>query len=229
MKTYVSYYRISTKHQVNEQNISLGIEGQKTAVKSYIGTNGILVHEFTEIESGKNNNRPILAKAIEAAKKTNSCLIIAKLDRLSREVSFLFELRNQIQQSGIDIKSLDMPDMSTLNLGIYGTIAQHERETISKRTTVALAELKKQGVTLGKPENFSEESRAIGRSKMIANSRNNDRNRQAQAMVVSLRGNGYSFKKIADKLNELNFKTRRNNSFTSMGVKILWDRHIAKN
>lgn len=230
MKKYIGYYRVSSTHQVNkENNISLGIEAQKTAVANFINNSGIMINEFVEVESGKNNNRPILGKAIEEAKKTGACLIIAKIDRLSRELSFLFQLRDQIQQSGIEIKSLDIPDMSTLNLGIYGTIAQHERETISKRTKVALSELKKQGVKLGTPENLNYEAQLKGVEVRKNNARNNDRNRQATAIITSMREKGATFQKIADYLNNLNFKTRRDKSFTSMGVKLLYDRNSSEN
>lgn len=162
MDKYIGYFRISTQHQVRTDNTSLGIESQKTAVKNFIGNNGELIQEHTEIESGKNNNRPILEKAIREAERTGATLIIAKLDRLSREVGFLFQLRDRIQNSGVKIKSLDIPNMDTLNLGIYGTIAQHERETISTRTKNALAELKKQGVKLGSPANLNSLAREKG-------------------------------------------------------------------
>ena len=173
MNNFIGYFRVSTQNQVRADQTSLGIESQKTAVKNFIGTSGILIKEFVEIESGKNNNRPILEQAIQEAEKSGATLIIAKIDRLSREVSFLFQLKQRIQNSGVKIKSLDIPNMDTLNLGIYGTIAQHERETISLRTKNALAELKKKGVKLGKPENLTDNARLKGQQVIKLNAINN--------------------------------------------------------
>ncbi len=224
MNNFIGYFRVSTQNQVRADQTSLGIESQKTAVKNFIGTSGILVKEFIEIESGKNNNRPILEQAIQEAEKTGATLIIAKIDRLSREVSFLFQLKQRIQNSGVKIKSLDIPNMDTLNLGIYGTIAQHERETISLRTKNALAELKKKGVKLGKPENLTHTARLKGQQVIKLNAINNDRNRQAQAIVVGCKEKGMSFNEIADYLNKLNFRTRNNKAFFATSVKRLFDR-----
>lgn len=213
MEKYIGYFRISTQHQVRTDNTSLGIESQKTAVRSFIGSNGILIREYTEIESGKNNNRPILEQAIREAEKTGSTLIIAKLDRLSREVGFLFQLKSRIQNSGVKIKSLDIPNMDTLNLGIYGTIAQHERETISTRTKNALAELKRKGVRLGKPENLTPIAREKGQITIKRNAKENDRNRQAKAIISSCISKNMSYRETADYLNKLNFRTRYDKSF----------------
>jgi DNA invertase Pin-like site-specific DNA recombinase len=228
MNNFIGYFRVSTKNQVRADQTSLGIEAQKTAVRNFIGDTGTLIKEYVEIESGKNNNRPILEEAIQQAEKIGATLIIAKLDRLSREVSFLFQLRDRIQNNGVKIKSLDIPDMNTLNLGIYGTIAQHERETISLRTKNALAELKKKGVKLGSPINISKEAREKGQEAIKANAINNDRNRQAQAIVNGCKQRGMSFHEIADYLNKLNFRTRNNKSFFATSVKRLYDRTVNK-
>ena len=217
MENYIGYFRISTKHQLRDNDISLGIEAQKTAVKNYIGTNGVMMREYVEIESGKNNNRPILEQAIRDAEKTGSTLIIAKIDRLSREVGFLFQLKNRIQNSGVKIKSLDIPNMDTLNLGIYGTITQHEREVISTRTKNALAELKKTR-TLGTPANLTESARIKGVNSIKLNAINNDRNRQAQAVIKGCIEKGMTYRAIADYLNGLNFRTRTNKSFHATSV-----------
>ncbi len=225
MTQYIAYYRVSTKKQVGTNNISLGIEAQKTSVKHFIGTNE-LVNEYVEVESGKNNNRPVLEQAIQQAHKTGATLIIAKLDRLSREVSFLFQLRDRIQKSGVSIKSLDIPDLSTLNLGIYSTISQHERETTSNRTKLALAELKKQGVKLGSPKNLTTDAIQKGISSVMENARSNDNNRQAQAVIKNCIAQGMSYNKTADYLNGLNFKTRYGNSFQATSVMRLYDRLI---
>lgn len=227
---FIGYYRLSCKHAIKENNTSLGIEAQKAAVRGYVSSlNGELINEVVEIESGKNNDRPLLLSAIELAEKTGSILVISRLDRLSREVSFLFSLKNRIERTGIKIKCLDMPNLDTITLGIYASIAQHERETISKRTILALNELKKQGVKLGKPENLTSEARTKGVETIKMNALNNNNNRQATAIILSKRNEGYSFQKTADFLNSLNFRTRNNKLFTSTTVKILFDRATKEN
>ena len=204
--------------QVRADQTSLGIESQKTAVRNYIGTNGILTSEYIEVESGKNNNRPILENAIRDAEKTGAILIIAKLDRLSREVGFLFQLKSRIENSGIIIKCLDIPNMDTLNLGIYGTIAQHEREVISLRTKNALAELKKLGKILGTPANLNITAREKGQKSIKYNAINNDRNRQARAVILGCIANGKTYRQTAEYLNQLNFRTRYNGNFFAASV-----------
>jgi len=226
MEKFIGYFRISTKHQLRDNDISLGIEAQKTSVRNYIGKGGFLIKEYIEVESGKNNNRPILEQAISDAEKTGSTLIIAKLDRLSREVGFLFQLKERIQNSGVKIKSLDIPNMDTLNLGIYGTIAQHERETISSRTKNALAELKKTR-TLGTPANLTNTARLKGQITIKRNAIENDRNRQAQALINGCMEKEMSYREIADYLNSLNFRTRNNKSFHATSVMRLYKRDLS--
>ena len=122
---YIAYYRVSTKRQ------NLGLDAQRKTVLDYISTvNGILINSYEEKESGKNNARLELHKAITECKKNNATLVIAKLDRLSRNVSFIFTLKD----SGINFVCCDIPECNTLTLGIFATIAQSERETISQRT-----------------------------------------------------------------------------------------------
>jgi len=138
---YVAYYRVSTDRQGQS---GLGLDAQRAAVKQYV--DGI-IHSFTEIESGKNNNRPQLAAAISICKSTGASLLIAKIDRLSRQAAFLLALRD----SGVQILAADMPHAGTLEFGIRAVVAQHEREEISKRTKAALAQIKAQGRKLGCP------------------------------------------------------------------------------
>jgi hypothetical protein len=104
-----------------------------------------------EIESGKKNHRPQLLAAIAEARQAGATLLIAKLDRLSRNAGFIFALRD----SGVDFVCCDMPDANTLTVGLFAVIAQHERETISKRTKDALAAKKARGTQLGSPQNFT--------------------------------------------------------------------------
>lgn len=213
MKTYVAYYRVSTAQQSKS---GLGLEAQRETVTRFAQGYPI-VNEFTEKESGKNDNRVKLQEAIAYAKANNATLLIAKLDRLSRNVKFIFELRD----AGVDFVCCDLPDCNTLTLGIFASFAQHERERISQRTKDGLAVAKKRGVVLGKPENLTAKARANGLVVRKANAANNQANRQAAEIVQSSLKAGNSLREIAAKLNGLGFRTRRGNLFSAMQVKRL--------
>jgi DNA invertase Pin-like site-specific DNA recombinase len=147
-KSYVAYYRVSTQRQGLS---GLGLEAQQAAVEAFIaskGQNAKLLASFVEVESGKQDDRPQLARAIESAKLTRSTLLVGKLDRLSRNAGFLFKLRD----SGVELAAADMPELNTLLFGVMASVAQHERETISARTKAALAAAKARGVKLGNPD-----------------------------------------------------------------------------
>jgi DNA invertase Pin-like site-specific DNA recombinase len=138
---YIAYYRVSTDKQGQS---GLGLEAQQAAVASYRDS---IIAEFTEIESGKVDQRPQLALALEQCRKHNAAILIAKIDRLSRDAAFLLALR----KAGVDIVAADMPHAGTLEFGIRAVVAQHEREEIARRTKAALAAAKARGVRLGSP------------------------------------------------------------------------------
>jgi DNA invertase Pin-like site-specific DNA recombinase len=163
---FVAYYRTSTSRQ------SLGIDAQKAAVVRFLnGGNWKLVGEFEEHESGKNDARPELAKAINLCKKTGARLIVAKLDRLSRDVHFI----SGLQKAGISFVCADMPEMDEFTVHIFAAMAQRERKLVSARTRDGLQALKMRGITktgkvyvAGNPMNGTEEQTtraAAGRSK----------------------------------------------------------------
>jgi DNA invertase Pin-like site-specific DNA recombinase len=141
MTSYIAYYRVSTDKQGRS---GLGLEAQQEAVAPYRDQ---ITHSFTEIESGSDNHRPQLAAAIAMCKSTGATLLIAKIDRLSRDAGFLLTLRS----SGLAIMAADMPHVGTLEFGIRAVFAQHEREEISRRTKAALAAAKARGQKLGSP------------------------------------------------------------------------------
>lgn len=138
---YIAYYRVSTDKQGRS---GLGLEAQQAAVAPYRDQ---ISHSFTEIESGSDNHRPQLQAAIAMCKSTGATLLIAKIDRLSRDAGFLLTLRS----SGLSIMAADMPTVGTLEFGIRAVFAQHEREEISRRTKAALAAAKARGQVLGSP------------------------------------------------------------------------------
>ena len=123
---YISYLRVSSAKQ---GATGLGIEAQRTAVKN-LASNGELITEYVEVESGKNDLRPKLAQALAECRKTGATLLIAKLDRLSRSVKFLFELRD----SGVNLRAADVPEFNTMTLGILAVMAQYERENCRTHT-----------------------------------------------------------------------------------------------
>lgn len=215
MKKYISYYRVSTQKQGKS---GLGIDAQKTAVGNFLDKDDILLQEYEEIESGKNNQRPQLYKAIEQCKKENATLLIAKLDRLSRNVSFIYTLKD----SRIDFRCCDMPDANSITIGIMAVLAQDERERISQRTKVAMDELKAKGKKLGNPQNLTDKSRSNSILIRKINASRNENNLKATALIEAMRLNGISYNAIADNLNKNGFKTRFGCDFTSMQVKRLY-------
>jgi len=205
MEQFISYYRVSTSRQGSS---GLGLEGQKTAVLSYLNNRPLLA-EFTDVETGKNNNRPQLLKAIDLAKQTNSILVIAKLDRLSRNLTFI----STLMDAKIKFLCCDMPDANELTIHIFAALAQWERVRIAERTRTALQALKARGKKLGKPENFTDEVRKMGpvRLKQIANE--NPNNQKAKKVINLLNRNGRNLREIAIELNEAGFRTSRGNQF----------------
>ena len=144
---FVSYLRVSTKRQGDS---GLGIEAQRQAVTVFLnGGNWQLVEEFVEVESGKDDrNRPELTKAIDACKLYGATLVIAKLDRLSRDAHFLLGL----QKSEVKFVATDMPQANRMTVGVMALVAEQEREAISSRTKAALQAAKARGVKLGNPK-----------------------------------------------------------------------------
>src|SRR5947209_267410 len=143
MTQVVAYYRVSTDKQGQS---GLGLEAQRHAVMSYLnGGSWQIVAEFTEIESGKRSDRPELDKAFATARLHRCSLVIAKLDRLSRDAHFLLGL----EKAGIDFVAADMPNANRLTVGIMAMVAEEERRMISKRTKEALAAARARGTKLG--------------------------------------------------------------------------------
>lgn len=208
---YIAYYRVSTQKQ------SLGLDAQRNSVSGFISSdsNNSLVAEYSEKESGKLDNRNELNKALAHCKKENATLVIAKLDRLSRKVSFIFALKD----SGVEFIALDVPNFNTLTLGIFATIAQSERETISQRTKAALQAKKKHGYRLGNPNaNFSLEQRKMAINAIKEKAYNNENSIRAKALIEVLLKEESSMTSIANILNDNGFKTAKGCLFTPVQV-----------
>jgi DNA invertase Pin-like site-specific DNA recombinase len=213
-RTYTPYYRVSTQ----KQGISgLGLEAQQAAVRAFVADPGQLLGEFVEIESGKQNQRPQLLAAMAEARRVGSTLLIAKLDRLSRNASFILALRD----SGVDFVCCDMPDANTLTVGLFAVLAQHERETISKRTKDALAAKKARGAKLGNPQNMTLAINRQGQAAMQRNAREHQANQQAAMLADLLRAQGQTLWQIADRLNAAGYRTRRGGAFHATTVQRL--------
>lgn len=207
---YISYYRVSTE----KQGLSgLGLEAQRESVLNYIKPENIY-KEFTEIESGRKRNRPVLIEALQLCKELNATLVIAKLDRLARNVAFV----STLLESGVKFLCCDMPTANELTIHIYSAIAQDEAKRISERTKSALAIKKAQGYKLGNPQNLSIEARIKGANTMKLKSIENENNQRAKAFLIHLKG---TLKDKASELNNNGFRTAKNKLFTPMQVKRL--------
>lgn len=140
---YVAYYRVSTAKQGKS---GLGLDAQKETVRAFVEKEGELIGEYVEVQSGRKDNREELWKAIRAAKNEGARIVIARLDRFSRKVSFISGIMDQ----GVSLVVAEIPHASEFQLHIFAALAQEERRLISERTKAALAQAKKRGVKLGK-------------------------------------------------------------------------------
>ncbi len=214
---FIAYYRVSTDKQGKS---GLGLEAQQQAVLDFINGNGNkVVAEFTEVESGKRTDRPELAKALAACKKHRAKLVIAKLDRLARNVHFI----SGLMESGVDFVAVDMPEANKLTVHILAAVAEHEREMISQRTKAALAAAKERGVKLGNPTNLSE---ARSRSHKVRTDQADQFAANVLPIIESIKSSGArTFRHIAEALNNRGIKTARSGSWHAASVKRVLDRN----
>lgn len=197
-RPFIAYYRVSTTRQGES---GLGLDAQRAAVARYLaqaGPGAQLEAEYTEVESGKRHtNRPQLAAALTHAKRARATLIIAKLDRLARNVAFI----SNLMESASDFVACDMPHANRLTIHILAAIAEHEREMISARTKAALEQKKVRGVKLGNPrwqESIGKATAARKKTPTPADVRD---------IAQRYRVEGLSQRAIAARLNDLGLKT----------------------
>lgn len=201
---FVTYLRVSTDRQGRS---GLGLEAQRTAVLDYVTGKGQIAAEYVEIESGKKNERPQLARAMAEAKRTGAVLLIAKLDRLARNVAFIANLL----ESGVEIAAADMPEANRFLLHVMAAVAEHEAQAISDRTRAALAAAKARGVALGwsRAERWDEQRQAA-RKGAARNAQKADRHAANVLPIIrQIAADGASLRQIADELNTRGIKTAR--------------------
>jgi DNA invertase Pin-like site-specific DNA recombinase len=216
---FVVYLRVSTRKQGRS---GLGLEAQRQAVETFLnGGNWKVVKEFVEVESGKNAERPKLAKAFQACRVYGAKLVIAKLDRLSRDAHFLLGL----EKAGVDFVCADMPSATRFTVGIMAMVADEERRMISERTKAALAAAKRRGVKLG-----GYRGGKIGAKAWKASAATRDAQAQGRAddlsdIVKELQASGAtSLRAIAEGLDARGITTARGGKWSATQVMRLLER-----
>jgi len=208
------YYRVSTDKQGRS---GLGLEAQREAVSRHVASAaGTVIDEFEEIESGKRNDRPKIAAALGACRARHATLIIAKLDRLARNVAFV----SNLMESDVDFVACDNPFATRLTIHILAAVAEHEREMISARTIAALAAAKARGVKLGNPRGAAH-LRGLGNPAGVAALKRGAMTRAEglRATIEAIRAEGVvSANGIAGRLNEREIATPRGGRWSARTV-----------
>jgi DNA invertase Pin-like site-specific DNA recombinase len=210
MQQFVIYYRVSTKGQ-GESGLGLGAQERdiELFLTSYAETPFEVVAEFTDIQSGKDNDRPELNKALELCRKTGATLLVSKLDRLSRRLSYIATL---MEDPKVSFRVASIPRASKIELHLYAMLAEQERDFISKRTIAALAVAKSRGVKLGGlrdatgKRNDALQAEAQGRAAKVAD------------LVQPLRAAGKTLRQIAEALNASSVPTARGGQWSAAQV-----------
>lgn len=208
---YVIYYRVSTKRQGES---GLGLDAQKRDIEIYLENHAHnILAEFEDIQSGKDANRDGYRKAVALAKKTSATLLVAKLDRISRDVETIAGLIKRVT-----LKVACMPQADNFQLHIYAALAHQEREFISQRTKSALKAAKQRGVRLGKVPNEQRKAICVEGTSAIIQSANTFAKDMAMA-IRPMRESGTSYSDIAKWLNARNMPTQRGKDWTATGVR----------
>ena len=211
---WVAYYRVSTTKQGAS---GLGLEAQREAVAGHLnGGDWRLAAEFTEIESGKKNDRPELAEALATCRRIGATLIIAKLDRLARNVAFV----SNLMEAGVEFVAVDFPTANRLTIHILAAVAEHEAAMTSTRTKAALAAAKARGTKLGTP-NLTDDARAKGReaARKVLEGRAAARAADLAPVVAEIKASGRtSLRAIAAELDARGIPAPRGGNWTAPAV-----------
>lgn len=210
MQQYVTYYRVSTEEQGKS---GLGLEAQERDIEIFLTTYSDQPYEiiasYRDIQSGKDDNRPELQAAIEQAKATGAVLLMAKLDRLSRRVSFIAGL---MEDKKLSFKVAQMPYADKFQLHIYAALAEQERDFISKRTKAALAAAKERGVKLG-----GLRDKTMKRNK-ARKEQAQQRAEELREILLPLKDSGKTLEQMAAFLNTSNWRTPRGGKWSKTQV-----------
>lgn len=217
---YVLYKRVSSKQQGDS---GLGLAAQESMMMAYLANKAIL-QVFTEVETGSDNERPVLAEAIKYCKENGAILVVAKLDRLGRDMEYLSSIRKQVQ-----ILDIENPSGNNLVFGIKGVLAEEERVMISDRTRKALrAKIAIEGKYVNNPKGVGlEEARkrsAYCKKEAAKNNDNNKRAIYAIYLLMRILKDDFRWEKAAEQLNEFGFKSSTNKVFTGQSANQLWGR-----
>ncbi|MVN87612.1 resolvase [Deinococcus sp. HMF7620] len=215
--TAIAYYRVST---VRQGQSGLGLEAQQAAVLAYAQSKGLeLELEFTEVETGtRKRRRPQLEAALDQTRRIGGVLLIAKLDRLARNVAVVASL----MESGVRFVAVDMPEADNLTIHVMAAVAEREAQLISARTKAALAARKARGLKLGKPENLTPAARQAGAASTFTRAVQDMRT--VAAYAGALRAQGLSLRAIAAHLETHGFRTRKGGPWNAVQVKRVLDR-----
>jgi DNA invertase Pin-like site-specific DNA recombinase len=219
-KTYIAYLRQST---VKQQESGLGVEAQREIITNHL-KGGVVLNEFVETETGKRNDRPVLMKALEQCRKTKSTLVVAKLDRLSRNVAFT----SKLLESDVEILFCDFPEANRLILHIISSIAEYEANLISIRTRQSLQAKKSRGCQLGKSENLINKHRQAIQNSNKTNMQKaieNENNKRAAALIKAMVNDNKTFAEITKSLNSQGFKTSRGCQFQIIQAQRIYEKY----
>lgn len=215
----VCYYRVSTHKQITSFDVQRETIAQFATVHQ-----GTIIAEYREVESGRKRNRPQLLKALEHAKYSGAKLVVAKLDRLARDVSFM----SSLMDAGVDFVICDFPEATPLLIHLLAAIAEYEAKLIRDRTREALRQKKRDGVLLGshRPEHWkhNEDRRLAGatkgnqRSATVRKAKSHVRLQFFRSKAAELRQAGKTYEQIADELNSQSFTTPRGKHFTKSTI-----------
>lgn len=202
---FIAYYRVSTSRQGQS---GLGLDAQRKAVSDYLsGRNGELVSQYTEVQSGSKDDRPELQKALRQCRLTGATLLIAKLDRLSRNRRFLLDMAD----SSINFIAVDMPEANNFTVGLLACLADYERQLISERTTAALKAAKARGVILGNPDLDKVRNTDTSAANEARITRAESHRAEVRQIIdeIQLDSGELSLRQIAAQLNEAGYRTPR--------------------